>query len=44
VYGYLPAELATEGTALEVEYFGERLAARVAPDPLIDPKGERLRS
>jgi hypothetical protein len=27
-----------------VEYFGERLAARVAPDPLVDPKGERLRS
>jgi glycine cleavage system aminomethyltransferase T/glycine/D-amino acid oxidase-like deaminating enzyme len=44
VYGYLPVELATEGTAVEVEYFGERLAARVAPDPLVDPKGERLRS
>ena len=24
VYGYLPAELAAEGTAVEVEYFGER--------------------
>jgi len=44
VYGYLPVELATEGTDVEVEYFGERLAATVAADPLVDPKGERLRS
>ena len=44
VYGYLPAELATEGTAVEVEYFGERLSATVAADPLWDPKGERLRA
>jgi glycine cleavage system T protein len=42
-YGYLPVELAAEGTLLEIEYFGERLPARVAADPLIDPKGERLR-
>jgi glycine cleavage system aminomethyltransferase T/glycine/D-amino acid oxidase-like deaminating enzyme len=42
-YGYLPAELAVEGTELEVEYFGERLAAHVASEPLWDPKGERLR-
>jgi glycine cleavage system aminomethyltransferase T/glycine/D-amino acid oxidase-like deaminating enzyme len=44
VYGYLPADLATEGAAVEVEYLGERLAATVAPDPLWDPKGERLRA
>jgi dimethylglycine oxidase len=44
VYGYLPAELAGEGTPVEVEYFGERLPAAVAPDPLYDPKNERLRS
>jgi dimethylglycine oxidase len=42
-YGYLPAELAVEGTELEVEYFGDRVAARVASEPLWDPKGERLR-
>ncbi len=42
-YGYLPAELAVEGTELEVEYFGERLPAQVASEPLWDPKGERLR-
>src|SRR6476620_10876775 len=42
-YGYLPAELASEGTAVEVEYFGDRLAATVAAEPLWDPAGERLR-
>ena len=44
VYGYLPVELAVEGTPLEVEYFGDRLAATVAAEPLWDPKGERLRA
>jgi glycine cleavage system aminomethyltransferase T len=43
VYGYLPVELALEDTLVEVEYFGERHAARVAADPLWDPKGERLK-
>ncbi len=43
-YGYLPVDLAVEGTRLEVEYFGERLAATVAAEPLWDPKGERLRA
>ena len=40
-YGYLPAELAVEGNPIEVEYFGERLAATVTNEPLWDPKGER---
>ncbi|MEZ0234388.1 MAG: FAD-dependent oxidoreductase [Actinomycetota bacterium] len=40
-YGYLLSELAVEGTPIEVEYFGERLAATVTNDPLWDPKGER---
>ena len=44
VYGYLPVDLATEGTPVEVEYFGDRLAATVAAEPLWDPKGERLRA
>jgi hypothetical protein len=26
-----------------VEYFGERIAATVAADPLFDPKGARLK-
>ena len=39
---YLPLELAKEGTPLEVEVFGERVAAMVVTDVLYDPKGERL--
>jgi dimethylglycine oxidase len=44
VYGYLPVDLATAGTPVEVEYFGERLTATVAAEPLWDPAGERLRA
>ncbi|HJX08528.1 MAG TPA: FAD-dependent oxidoreductase [Actinomycetota bacterium] len=43
VYGYLPSAIAQEGTPVEVEYFGERIAATVAADPLFDPKGARLK-
>ena len=43
-YAYLPVEVAADATPVEVEYFGERLPARVAEDPLVDPKGERLRA
>jgi dimethylglycine oxidase len=43
VYGYLPVELAAEGTEVEVEYFERRYAATVASEPLVDPKGERLK-
>jgi dimethylglycine oxidase len=43
VAGYLPVDLAAEGTPVEVEYFGERHQATVAADPLWDPKGERLK-
>ena len=39
VYGYLPVDLAGEGTPVEVEYFGERHAATVAADPLVGPQG-----
>jgi glycine cleavage system aminomethyltransferase T len=42
-YGYLPVELAELGTPVEIEYFGDRLAATVAAEPLWDPTGERLR-
>jgi len=44
LYGYLPKEYATVGTPLEIEYFGERYAVQVAPDPLFDPKGERMKA
>jgi glycine cleavage system aminomethyltransferase T len=42
--GDLLADLAAEGTHLEIEYLGERLSATVSAEPLWDPKGERLRS
>jgi glycine cleavage system aminomethyltransferase T len=44
VYGYLPSELATEGTRLEIIYLGERYGATVAPDPLFDPKMTRMKA
>jgi glycine cleavage system aminomethyltransferase T len=44
VYGYLPASLSVEGTRLEIIYFGERIAATVAPDPLFDPKMLRMKA
>jgi glycine cleavage system T protein len=43
VYGYLPVEYATAGTKVEIEYFGKRLSATVANEPLFDPQGDRLR-
>jgi glycine cleavage system aminomethyltransferase T/glycine/D-amino acid oxidase-like deaminating enzyme len=41
---YLPPELATPGTTLEVEILGERRPAVVAQAPLFDPGNERLHS
>ncbi|MGH2580131.1 MAG: GcvT family protein, partial [Actinomycetota bacterium] len=43
-FAYLPADLASTGTLLAVEVFGERVEAEVASDPLYDPTGERIRS
>jgi glycine cleavage system aminomethyltransferase T len=42
-YAWLPAALATPGTAVQVGYFDRRLAARTAAEPLFDPKHERIR-
>ena len=42
-YVYLPLDLTGVGTRLEVEAFGQRCAAEVAPDVLYDPEGARLR-
>lgn len=42
-YAWLPAEIAVPGRQVEVEYFGERHAARVAEEPLFDPDMTRLR-
>ena len=41
---YLPLDLAAPGTPLEVELFGSRYPAAVAPDVLYDPEGTRIRS
>ncbi|MGH7345320.1 MAG: GcvT family protein [Candidatus Rokuibacteriota bacterium] len=40
---YLPTALSATGTALQVEAFGARFTAEVAPDVLYDPAGIRLR-
>ncbi|WP_329331871.1 FAD-dependent oxidoreductase [Streptomyces sp. NBC_00663] len=42
-YAWLPAELATPGTALHIGYFDQRVAATVAEEPLFDPTMSRLR-
>ncbi|HEY5822290.1 MAG TPA: FAD-dependent oxidoreductase [Propionibacteriaceae bacterium] len=41
-YAWLPAGV-TVGDAVEVEYFGTRVPATVAAEPLVDPGMERLR-
>ncbi len=41
---YVPLELAKIGTELEVDIFGQRVPAKVAPAALYDAKGERARS
>jgi dimethylglycine dehydrogenase len=43
-FAYLPVEQAEPGTELEVEILGERRAATVVPQPLYDPRNERLLS
>jgi glycine cleavage system aminomethyltransferase T len=41
-YAWLPAS-ATPGTAVEIEYFGRRIPATVAAEPLVDPEMSRIR-
>ena len=41
--GYVPAELATDGTELEVEINGEMYPAKVVTEPLYDPSGDKMR-
>lgn len=41
-YSYLPTSIG-EGDAVEIEYFGQRIAATVTPEPLFDPQMTRLR-
>ncbi|MFI0821191.1 FAD-dependent oxidoreductase [Streptomyces sp. NPDC021098] len=42
-YAWLPAELATPGRTLHIGYFGRRVPAAVAEEPLFDPSMRRLR-
>ena len=42
-YGYLPRELAVQGSRLEIQYFGRRYPATVAKEPLYDPEMSRLK-
>jgi 4-methylaminobutanoate oxidase (formaldehyde-forming) len=42
-FAYVPAKHAEPGRPVEVEIFGEWVAGEVAPEPLFDPAGERLR-
>jgi glycine cleavage system aminomethyltransferase T/glycine/D-amino acid oxidase-like deaminating enzyme len=43
-YTYLPLDLAKVGTTLRVDVLGEYVSAQVAPDPLFDPIGVRLKA
>jgi 4-methylaminobutanoate oxidase (formaldehyde-forming) len=43
-YAYLPSECSEPGQAVEVEIFGEWVAAEVVTEPLFDPAGERVRA
>ncbi|MCP9210631.1 GcvT family protein [Streptomyces sp. NEAU-Y11] len=42
-YAWLPAAAAVPGTAVHIEYFGEKVPATVAEEPLFDPRMTRIR-
>ncbi len=42
-FGYLPKELAKEGTTVEIEYFNERYSGTVVKDPVWDRGMERMK-
>ena len=41
--GYIPSAIATATSGFEIEILGERRNASLAPVPLHDPAGERMR-
>ena len=43
VYGYLPRSHWEVGAKVDVMYFGERLPATVAEEPLYDPQGFKMK-
>ncbi|MEV1171865.1 FAD-dependent oxidoreductase [Nonomuraea sp. NPDC049784] len=42
-YAWLPSDLAVPGTHVEISYFGRRVPAEVAAEPLFDPGMEKIR-
>ncbi len=42
-YAWLPVELTAPGTVVHIGYFGQRVEAVVAEEPLFDPAMSRLR-
>jgi len=42
--GYVPKEVAESEDGFEIEIVGRRYPARPQPEPLFDPKGERMRA
>jgi 4-methylaminobutanoate oxidase (formaldehyde-forming) len=42
-YAYVPGEIAL-GAGVEVDIFGEWIRGEIAPEPLFDPNGERVRA
>ncbi|UBU15674.1 GcvT family protein [Nonomuraea gerenzanensis] len=42
-YAWLPADLAQPGTPVDISYFGRRVPAEVAAEPLYDPGMEKIR-
>jgi glycine cleavage system aminomethyltransferase T/glycine/D-amino acid oxidase-like deaminating enzyme len=43
-YAYLPSDEVVVGRGLDVEIFGRWVPARIAPEPLFDPAGGRIRA
>ena len=44
VYGYLPLDYVKVGTSVDILYFGDRLPATVAKEPLYDPRGTKMKA
>jgi dimethylglycine dehydrogenase len=42
--GYVPKEIAAESSGFEIEIIGDRRKATRLPEPIFDPKGERMRA
>jgi glycine cleavage system aminomethyltransferase T len=43
-YAWLPSELSTPGTEVEIGYFDRRIVAVVTAEPLVDPGMQRIRA